>query len=236
MLSEGSKYYLPYSYFGYTAKPNSNYVIGTLAGGQRDYQGIEVSLAKQKSNNWQGSLSYTYNDAKGNTNSDSNADFQGDWVALDPRAPNVYYQPGNIKHQIKAFGTYFVDNGFEVSGVFNWNSGILYSKTQLISGRNLPVMADPAYLEGGVTDTYVLPGSVGSNTGPSYYTFDMRLKYAYKFGTSSKAEAFLDIFNLFNKQSPTSESSIALGGAYPFGQANAWVEPRRMYLGARYSF
>ena len=234
----GSKYYLPYSYFGYTSKPNSNYVIGTLAGGQRDYQGIEVSLAKQKSNNWQGSVSYTYNDAKGNTNSDSNADFQGDWVALDPRAPNAYGdQPGNIKHQIKGFGTYYLDNGLELSGVFNWNSGVLYSVTQLVSGRNLPVMADPAYTEGGVTDTFILPGSIGSKTGPSYYTFDVRLKYAYKFGASSKAEVFLDVFNLFNKQSPLSENGILTGsGAYKFGDANGWVEPRRMYVGARYSF
>jgi len=64
-----------------------NYVIGTPAGGKREYQGLEVTLQKFKSNNWQGMLSYTYNDAHGNTNSDSNADFQGDWLAIDPRAP-----------------------------------------------------------------------------------------------------------------------------------------------------
>ena len=233
----GSKYYLPYSYFGYSSKPNSNYVIGTLAGGKRDYQGIEVSLSKQKSNNWQGALSYTYNEAKGNSNSDSNADFQGDWIALDPRAPNQYGpQPGNIKHQLKAFGTYFWDNGLEVSGVYNWNSGVLYSRTFLSSGRNLPVMADKAYEDGGVYDTWIQPSSVGSQTGPSYYTLDMRLKYTHKFGFG-KAEIFLDVFNILDKQSPTTEQSILAGsGAYQFGQANAWVQPRRFYLGARYSF
>ena len=233
----GSKYYLPYSYFGYASAPNSNYVLGTLAGGQRDYQGIEISLSKQKSDNWQGSVSYTYNDAHGNTNSDSNADYQGDWVALDPRAPNAYGpQPGNIKHQIKAFGTYFMDNGFEVSGVFNWNSGVLYSTTQLIGGRNLPVMGD-ASNDNGAVDTWILPNSIGSNTGPSYYTLDMRFKYTQKFGSSNKAELFLDVFNLLNKQSPTSEMPILAGsGAYKFGDANDWVQPRRFYVGARYSF
>src|SRR5690606_23890636 len=138
-----SVFYLPYSYFGYDGKPNSNYVIGTLAGGKREYQGLEVTLMKQKSNNWQGMLSYTYNDAKGNTNSDSNADFQGDWIAIDPRAPNMWGpQPGNIEHQFKAFGTYFWDSGFELSGVLNWNSGLLYSRTFLVSSRNLPEMGD----------------------------------------------------------------------------------------------
>jgi hypothetical protein len=233
----GSAYYLPYSYFGYTAKPNSNYVIGTLAGGKRDYQGIEVSLTKAKRDNWQGAASYTWNDAKGNTNSDSNADFQGDWVALDPRAPNAYGpQPGNIKHQVKGYGSYFFDNGLEFSGVFNWNSGVLYSRTQLISGRNLPVM-DPASLNGGVVDTFITPGSVGSQTGPSYYTLDVRLKYVYKFTGSQKVEFFLDVFNLLDKQSPVSHQPLVAGsGAYKFGEANDWVEPRRLYVGARYSF
>jgi hypothetical protein len=233
----GSYYYLPYSYFGYSAAPKTNYVIGTLAGGKRDYQGIEVSLTKAKRDNWQGSASYTYNEAKGNTNSDSTADFQGDWVALDPRAPNAYGpQPGNIKHQFKAYGTYFFDNGLELSGVFNWNSGVLYSKTQLISSRYLPVMGD-SYVDGGVLDSWILPGSIGSFTGPSYYTFDMRVKYAYKFAGSQKVELFLDIFNVLNKQTPTTAMPLAAGnGVYKFGEANAWNEPRRFYFGARYSF
>lgn len=233
----GSAYYLPYSYFGYSSAPKSNYVIGTLAGGKRDYQGIEVSLTKAKRDNWSGAASYTYNDAKGNTNSDSTADFQGDWVALDPRAPNAYGpQPGNIKHQFKTYGTYFFDNGLELSGVFNWNSGVLYSKTQLISRRYLPVM-DDAYTNGGVVDTWISPGSVGSQTGPSYYTFDVRLKYQYKFGGSQKVEVFLDIFNVLDKQSATGAMPLVAGnGVYKFGQANAWNEPRRFYLGARYSF
>lgn len=233
----GSAYYLPYSYYGYTSAPNSNYVIATLAGGKRDYQGVEISLTKQKRDNWQGAASYTYNEAKGNTNSDSNADFQGDWVALDPRAPNAYGpQPGNIKHQVKTYGSYFFDNGLELSGVFNWNSGVLYSRTQLISGRNLPVM-DDAYLDGGVVDTWISPNSVGSETGPAYYTLDVRLKYALKFGGRHKVELFLDVFNLLDKQLPTSEMPLVAGsGAYKFGEANNWVEPRRLYLGARYSF
>jgi hypothetical protein len=233
----GSAYYLPYSYFGYSSAPKTNYVIATLAGGKRDYQGIEVSLTKAKRDNWSGSASYTYNDAKGNTNSDSTADFQGDWVALDPRAPNAYGpQPGNIKHQFKTYGTYFFDNGLELSGVFNWNSGVLYSKTQLISSRYLPVM-DASYVNGGVLDSWISPGAVGSQTGPSYYTFDVRLKYQYKFGGSQKVEVFLDVFNVLNKQSATTAMPLAAGnGVYKFGEANAWNEPRRFYLGARYSF
>lgn len=233
----GSAYYLPYSYFGYDAAPNSNYVIGTLAGGRRDYTGLEITLQKFKTDNWQGLVSYTFNGAKGNTNSDSNADFQGDWIALDPRAPNVYGpQAGNIKHQIKAFGSYEFDFGLELSSIFNWNSGLLYTTSQLLYGRWLPLMDDNGYVNEGVTDTFVLPGTVGANTGPAYYTLDARASYDWKlpFG---KLELFLDVFNILDQQIPTSEMGLLAGnGTYAFGEANAWVQPRRAYLGVRYSF
>ncbi len=238
MAGSGSDFYLPWSYFGYDGKPNSNYVIGTLAGGKRKYDGIEITMQKQRGeDNWQGMVSYTHNSAKGNTNSDSNADFQGDWLALDPRAPNVYGpQPGNIKDQLKAWGTYYLPWDLEVSGVFNWNSGIMYSKTFQTYGRNLPIMQDDYSNVGGVFDTWVLPGAVGSQTAPSYYTFDVRAKYAKEFGFG-KIEVFLDFFNLLNKQSTTNVQSLVDGdGVYRFGEANDWVLPRRAYLGVRYSF
>ena len=250
----GSAYYLPYSYFGYDGAPNSNYVIGTLKGGKRNYMGYEITLQKFKKNNWQAMVSYTFNDAKGNTNSDSNADFQGDWIALDPRAPNIYGpQAGNIKHQVKAFASYEFDFGLELSGVFNWNSGLLYTSSQLLSGRWLPIMSDgdyegpltgpdglpilaPGYQQGGVWDTWAQSSAVGANTGPSYYTLDVRAKYtkALPFG---ELEFFLDVFNVLNKQSAMSEMGLVGGdGAYDFREANEWVEPRRAYLGVRYSF
>lgn len=236
VAGEGDEFYLPYSYFGYASEPNSNYVIGTLAGGKREYQGVQVTLTKHKSNNWQGLLSYTYNDAHGNSNSDSNADFQGDWIALDPRAPNIYGpQPGNIKHQVKAYGSYFTDFGLEVSGVFNWNSGLLYSRTFALYGRHLPEMGD-VYEVGGVDDSWVLPGAVGGQEGPSYYTFDVRAKYTYEFAVG-ELELFLDIFNILDQQSGTQAQDLVAGdGAYAFGENTAWVAPRRFYLGARYSF
>lgn len=234
--AEGTDFYLPLSYFGYTTMPDSNYVIGTLAGGKRDYQGVEVTLQKIKTDHWQGMVSYTYNDAEGNSNSDSNADFQGDWVALDPRAPNAYgTQPGNIEHQLKAWGSYEFDFGLELAAVFNWNSGIQYSRTFAAYGRHLPLM-DPAYEVGGVTDSWLQPGAVGAETGPAYYTFDVRAKYTYDL-PRGELEFFLDIFNLLDQQSATAEQDLFGGdGVYAFGEANDWVEPRRFYLGARYSF
>ncbi|RYG21418.1 TonB-dependent receptor, partial [bacterium] len=232
----GSFFYLGLPYFGYQTTPNSNYVIGTLEGGKRDYNGLEITLTKYKTENWMGQLSYTYNDAKGNTNSDSNADYQGDWIAVDPRAPNVYgAQAGNIKHQFKAYGSYDFDFGLEVSGVFNWNSGALYTPADAVQRRFFPPMSAP-YEYGGVTETYFLPGYVGSRENPDYYTFDMRFKYDLELAFG-EVELFLDVFNVLNQQFKTSVVANRAGsGQYAFEEANAWVAPRRAYLGARFSF
>lgn len=235
----GSPFYLPYSYFGYSSKPNSNYVIGTLPGGKRNYTGFELTVTKYKTGNWFGQASYTHNKANGNTNSDSNADYQGDWIALDPRAPNAYGpSPGNIKHQFKAYGSYDFPFGLQASAVFNWNSGAIYTPAVSISRRYFAPMADIPYVVGGVQDTYYLPGGIGSAKAPSYYTLDARLKYEHEVpGLGGKAEFFLDIFNILNKQSTTDVMKLIAGnGQYDLGEGTNWVQPRRLYLGVRYSF
>ena len=232
----GSPLYLGLPYFGYTVNPGTNYVIGTLAGGKRDYNGLELVLTKYKTDNWMGQLSYTYNDARGNSNSDGNADFQGDWLAIDPRAPHMYGpQAGNIEHLFKAFGSYDFDFGLEVSGVFNWNSGSLYTPADVVQSRYLPPMSD-GYTYAGVFDTWVLPGFVGSKKNPDFYTFDMRFKYVWELPVG-ETEFFLDILNVLDEQSPIQVVANRAGsGQFAYGEENKWNQPRRFYLGARYSF
>src|SRR5690606_34576634 len=144
-------------------------------------------------------------------------------------------QPGNIKNQFKAWGSYEFDFGLELSGVFNWNSGVLFSRTYSLYGRHLPEMTD-GYEYGDVFDSWIQDGAVGGETGPSYYTFDVRAKYTRPLPVG-KIEVFLDVFNILDKQSPIAEQDLVDGdGVYAFREANAWVQPRRAYLGVRYSF
>mgnify|MGYP006109227241 FL=1 len=236
---KGSDYELPLSYFGYDSMPASNYVIATLKGGKRDYKGIELVVTKRRTDEQPFFVlaSYTNNTAKGSSNSDSNADFQGDVVWLDPRAPGVYgKQPGNIEHQIKFAGTYYFDNGIELGAVYNWNSGYLYSKTFLLYRRHLPERVETAYESGGYSSAWLDPDSVGSESTPSYGTLDVRAKYVLDF-KRFQAEVFVDVFNLLDDQAAIGEMDLAAGdGDYGYGQANEWVEPRSIYLGARISF
>ena len=153
--------WLGLDYFGYAENPGSNFVIGTLAGGKRDYNGVDLIFRKRYSNNWQALVSYTYNRARGNTNSDSQADFQGDYLWLDPRSPNAYArQPGSITSVFKAAGSYHTAIGVLLGASYRWNSGAFSSETYSDFGRNLPLPSDVKYVVNGA-DRHLDPGRRG---------------------------------------------------------------------------
>jgi hypothetical protein len=235
-------YCLPLSYFGFGSgeQLEANYYIATLKGGKRNYSGWEVSWRKRRSadSQWFALASLVYNDAEGNTNSDSDADFQGDVVWLDPRSPNQFgKQPGNIEWLAKFAGSYAFDNGLEIGATYRWNSGLRYSRTWAIYGRHLPQRVEEAFEDGGVTTRWIAPDAVGGYEGKAYGTLDARVKYTLEFGESMQAEFFLDIFNALDDQAATKYQDVDPGdGVYGFGEAREWVEPRRFYLGTRVSF
>ena len=232
--------FLGYDYFGYTENPGSNFVIGTLAGGERNFHGLEFVFRKRFANRWQSLVSYNWNDAKGNTNSDSNADFQGDVDYLDPRAPNQYAtQPGLISHLVKGGGSYQFDFGLQLGGTFSWNSGTVASRTFLASSRNLPVRvpATQAFEYAGYVNRWLAPDSVGSLTNPSWGQFDLRVQYNRRVTDDLSAEFFVDLFNVLNNQNAVREQDLVAGqGSNAFGDEILWVNPRRAFLGARVKF
>jgi hypothetical protein len=232
--------FLGLDYFGYSENPGSNFVIATLAGGERNYQGLEFVFRKRFSEHWQLLSSYNWNDAEGNTNSDSNADFQGDVIYLDPRAPNQYgRQPGNITHLLKGGGSYTFDMGLQLGAFFNWNSGTFASRTFLASGRNLPlrVSASEAFAFGGVTERWLAPDSVGAIQNPGWGTLDLRLQYNRNLVGTTAAEVFVDLFNVANNQNAIREQDLVAGsGSNPFGSEIQWITPRRAFLGVRLKF
>ena len=229
--------WLGLDYFGYDVNPGSNFVIATLAGGERNWDGIELVFRKRYANNWQGLFSYTYADATGSSNSDSNADFQGDVIWLDPRSPNQFgRQPGMIEHLAKAGGSYSFNFGLEVGGAIRYSSGTAASKTWSIYGRNLPTRVDVPYNYGGMTTRWLADDAVGSLTNPSWWNMDLRFKYTHAFGWLT-TEFFLDIFNIFDDQATVRNQDVVAGtGGIEFGEGLQWLAPRRAYLGIRLGF
>ena len=184
--------------------------------------------------------SYNWHDAKGNTNSDSNADFQGDVIYLDPRAPNQYAtQPGLIRHLAKGAGSYTFPFGLQLGGTFTWNSGTVASRTFLASGRNLPMRVprprrsrSPASPRAG----WRRIRSARSRTRRG-----ARWTCARSTTGASRAdlnvEFFVDLFNIANKQGAIREQDLVAGsGGNAFGSEILWVNPRRAFLGARVKF
>jgi hypothetical protein len=232
--------FLGLEYFGYTQNPGSNFVIATLEGGKRDFHGLEFVYRRRLSDRWQGLVSYNYNRAKGNSNSDSNADFQGDVIFLDPRAPNQYgTQPGVIPHLFKMGGSYTLPMGLQFGAAFGWNSGVRTSRTFRASSRNLPIRVQPTELFefAGIRDRWIAPNTVGEVEHPEYATFDVRVQYTHSIGGRANAEFFVDIFNLFNNQATVLTNDLVAGlGQVAFGDEVQWVLPRRAFLGARVKF
>ena len=239
-INDPNSLFLGLDYFGFTTNPGANFIIATLAGGERNYHGLELNLRKRYSNNWQGLLSYSYNDAKGNSNSDSNADFQGDVLELDPRAPNQYgVQPGSIKHLFKLGGSYLFSKGLELGGGYRWNSGTIASKTYLASGRNLPIQVTPAnqFTYAGIPFQWIDPTAVGSLTNPSWGQLDLRVKYSTKMGSKFRPEVFVDMFNVFNGQDSIRNQDLVAGsGGIAFGQPIRYLDPQRFFLGVRLNY
>ncbi len=245
--------FLGLDYFGYDSFPNSNFVIATLAGGKREWEGVELVFRKRMSNNWQMLASYNYADGEGNTNSDSNADFQGDVLWLDPRAINQNgTQPGLVEHLFKIAGTYQWDNGLSVGGSYRWNSGSIASRTFRASGRNLPLLDvnDPDFTgeliqfaggdgggHPGDAGLWLSPLAVGSLENPDFGTLDLRLAYLWRLGGRYEVDLFLDVFNALDDQATIRNQDLVRGlDGVDFGEGLDFVDPRRFYLGARLRF
>jgi hypothetical protein len=239
-LNDPNSLFLGLDYFGYSENPGSNFVIATLEGGERNYQGLEFVFRKRFSDRWQLLSSYNWNDADGNTNSDSNADFQGDVIWLDPRAPNQFdRQPGNITHLLKGGGSYSFDMGLQLGAIFNWNSGTFASRTFLASGRNLPIRVSTAqaFQFAGITERWIAPETVGAIENPSWGTVDLRAQYNRRITGDVAAEFFVDIFNIANNQGSIRNQDLVAGsGSTAFGDPIQWVTPRRTFIGARLKF
>jgi hypothetical protein len=247
LCTDGTTYYpdpdaenslwLGLGYFGYDVNPGSNFVIATLAGGERKWDGIELVFRKRYSNNWQGLASYTWADATGSSNSDSNAALQGDVLWLDPRSPYQFArQPGMIEHLAKVGASYSFNFGLQLGTGVTFSSGTAASRTWSIYGGNMPMLADEASEYGGVVTRWLAEDSVGTLTNPSWWSMDLRAKYTHTFGWLV-TELFLDVFNVFDDQAAVRNQDVVAGqDGVPFGDPIEWVQPRRMYVGVRLGF
>ncbi len=221
----------PLSHFGLSSIPeNYNYVLANLIGGKREFDTFDVSL-RYSDANWQFMANATYMKAMGNSLSAGEADYQGDTAHLDPRLPWMWgYLPGS---QDLAFKTYFS---------YTFTEGLF---KDLTLGGTYVALTPPRWTLGNNTYGRSLQGPYfegfdrepATRFGHAYNQLDLRVKYAFTLAGKYKGEAFLDIFNVPDRQGAlTLEETKQGASGYRTGDSLTFQAPRRYYLGVRFGF
>ncbi len=241
-------FFLGPQFFGFNSlseiPTNLNFLIGTLPGAFREWQGLELIFRKRFSDNWQLLASYNYADAEGNSNSDANFDGAGDVIFLDPRAPNrTGTLPGLVEQLFKVHGSYSWDNGFQVGGSYRWNSGITLNRNgRQAFRRSLPDQVTQDFEFGGwpggtFEDSWIASDTLGFFDGDSYGVLDIRGSYVWQTNDRMEVDFFLDVFNLLDDQSVIRIQDLVPGGdGFAFREGVTFVDPRRYFVGARLRF
>lgn len=235
------------SYFaggGYTGDQNVarvqgrtlNFVLANLPGGERVFRSLDLTVNRREANHWGGLLTLSLVQAKGNSNSSGNADFQGDLAKYDPRLPYTNgYLEGSVNWVMKSYGYYRWDNGLLVGLNFVSHSGFHYSRGDVGSGRVL--QATPSLSE-------AFSEQLGTRMTPVYNQWDMRIQYGHKLTEKVRGEVYLDVINVMNRQEATGlseglnvRSGIAgnTNAALP-DQPYSFQAPRQLSFGVRLKF
>ncbi|MFC2169984.1 TonB-dependent receptor domain-containing protein [Acidobacteriota bacterium] len=228
------KFAFNWGFFGYPPEGpgEANYFLANLVGAKRDYYGLDWQLSKQWESGSRIIAQYSFKDAKGTSQSDGNADLQGDLVEIDPRQPWMDGDlPGNISHKIKLFGTYRTPFGLDIGALFYWNSGMFYTESLIFGPGRYDI-----YINYPLNATWTDMAVTGENKGPSYYQLDLKFNYRLRFTDSIGITVFLDIYNVLNNQSAIEEAYGRNDPNYYYQAVTEILMPTRFYLGARLRF
>ncbi len=229
-------YALTYQDFGYGPEgpPGyANYFLSNLIGAKRDIYGFDFEVSKKFSNGTFIVGQYSFKHALGNSQSDGNADLQGDLLEVDPRTPWMWGPtPGTIPHKIKIFGTYRTSFGLDIGCLFYWNSGMVFTESFVA----WPIYMGGYFINWPLNEEWTSFAKTGQERTPSYYQLDLKFNYALKLMGPTLIEFFVDVYNITNNQAAI---DIAYGRNDPkwnYKETTEILLPMRFYLGARVRF
>jgi hypothetical protein len=222
---------LTYQDFGYDGPPQAaNYFLSNLIGAKRDIFGIDFELSKRFKDGSNIVFQYSYKFAEGNSQSDGNADLQGDFISLDPRNDWMLGPtPGTIPHKIKIYGTYRTKFGLDIGAMFYWNNGWKYTESYVF----LPGRYDIYYNWSLGNNQYV---QTGQEQTPAYLQIDLKFNYRLKLSERVFLDFFLDIYNVTGNQAPFDVQYGRNDPTWAYQDVTEILLPTRFYLGARIRF
>ncbi|MFP4082274.1 MAG: carboxypeptidase regulatory-like domain-containing protein [Candidatus Aminicenantes bacterium] len=225
---------LTYEDFGYPSEgppPNINYFLSNLIGAKRDIYGFDFELSKRFEN---GSFivgQYSFKHALGNSQSDGNADLQGDFVPLDPRNDWMWGPtPGTIPHKIKLYGTYRTPFGLDIGALFYWNSGMKFTESYNFYPEVYAIYFNWP------NPTWTDFAKTGQEQTPSYYQLDLKFNYGLRLMDTALLELFLDIYNVTNNQGSIDVQYSRNDPRFGYEETTEILMPMRFYVGARIRF
>jgi hypothetical protein len=181
----------------------------------REYYGLNISLEKRFSNNWQGGINYTLSRVAGNYSGLASSDevsgglgrvgpnvelYYDDWFIMYDATGDTLSGalPQDRTHYLKAYGAYSFPFGLTVGAIAYGRSGLPLTTRLLLNDR------------------YIYPENRG-DLGRLPFTFwaDLYLDYTFRLGEKYRASINLQINNVTNTSTIQSQlSDLNLDGIY----------------------
>lgn len=179
------------------------------------YQGVTFTLNRRFANRYQFQINYLLSTDKSD---DDNERDPFTFRYVDPRdlSPEYGYSDRDQRHRFNAFATFLLPYEINVSPIVQYRS------------------AQPT----SVVDRGSFPNIVQRNTlrlNNEFFTFDVRVSKAFKFGERMELEGIFEAFNIFNNRN---QKSLPRPLTFNFdGTVSAgFGEPRQAQLGVRFKF
>ncbi|MEP6915059.1 MAG: hypothetical protein ABJC89_05410 [Acidobacteriota bacterium] len=207
------------------------FLLTNPAGYSLTYNGLVMAAEKRRSHGWQAFGSYTWSRAIGLQPS-SGATAASSQVSTISGTPFLTFgqdpnsltnargrMPNDRPHMLRGMGSVGVPRtGLSVA-----------ANVQYFTGKPWAASTQIALPQG---DQRILLEPRGSRRLSSQMLVDLRLSRPIRFGGSNRVELFADVLNALNN---TAEESLGTDNLFSatFGQPAAFVDPRRVMLGAR---
>ena len=207
------------------------YQITNVESARRDYRGLELSLTKKLSNNYQFLTALTLSESKGSVVYGTTfAEGLSTYADITETYYNRYGElPWDDEQYFKFNGSYHLPLGFIVGTSINWRSGRPYN---MVTNLN---PYESGYIAGYGDEYYLEPR--GSFRMGSAWWIDLRLRKDFAIGPTVLSLT-ADAFNLTNNQHTVAvyERYYNHPDATPVGTPTNWMRAGYFVLGGKLTF
>jgi hypothetical protein len=134
-------------------------------------------------------------------------------------------------HIVKLAGSYILPGDITLGVFYQYFSGETYNRN-----IRLPSDIDPDSVGLFAGRLRVYGEEKGSFRYPGQHNLDMRLEKFFNFGEKFRFGVLIDMFNVFNADTPTSYETRIEAGRDPFGFVRRIRSPRTFRLGIHFQF